>query len=687
MAAEIIIRRNDIIKEGWLMKESRHLKAWRRRWCVLTPQYLFTFRDQGQYKSPTEHICLRECSKVETADNDTGEKNSFCVHTSSRVLKMIADTSAEKETWIGHISGHVQAFDARSMVTIHVMGSVSGELVCTCTLRLSSLVDEMKMEIERLEGTPKALQQLLFDGHVLSGGVCISTILPAADSVICLTLVRLPLQLFPFFHPKMQVPFELDGKEHQFAVPSTDSVEDLMNKCEDFFETFSAEQGLPLELQITVMWNTKDIKKALSPAAKLADHFVDGEHFGIYGDMTSAELPPGTKTTPVVILTGFLGSGKTTLLKYMLSEQRGKKIAVIQNELGELSINDGLPTIYKMALAEKMLVSDHSSRPCTIRRDLTEGLMEIVREMEKGSEIDLIAIETAGIADPVPIVRTFMLDLQLTKKLRLDGVVAVADAKNLPGRLDEDIEGGDVNQAYQHIAFADKIILNKLDLVSAEEARRLKDRIRDINKFAKIVPAVKSRIKLDELSNMHAHDIVHFTKVDLGTEAEVAPKVSGHCGHDGHEGHSGHCQEETTCREGHGQGGGHAGGGYSGGHRDGHVARPWLLPWQLRANSFSIIRDGEIIPGPLYQWMRSLVQQSNIFRMKAVLAIKGHPFKHVYHYVMDVAAEDDAEPWDPDEKKVSSIVFIGKALDQEFLRKGFDAIFEDAAPGAASLRA
>merc|ERR1719487_1071939 len=114
-------------------------------------------------------------------------------------------------------------------------------------------------------------------------------------------------------------------------------------------------------------------------------------------------------------------------------------------------------------------------------------------------------IETTGMADPVPIVRTFMATPDLTSRLRLDGVVCVADAKNLPGRLADKVEEGKVNEAYQQVAFSDKVLLNKLDLVTTEEAIKVKDQIREINQFAKVVPSVKGRINLDELSNMRAH--------------------------------------------------------------------------------------------------------------------------------------------------------------------------------------
>merc|ERR1719160_207716 len=191
---------------------------------------------------------------------------------------------------------------------------------------------------------------------------------------------------------------------------------------------------------------------------------------------------------------------------------------------------------------------DNGCMCCTLRGDLVSGLTEIIDEIKKGNSIDLIVIETTGMADPVPIVRTFMSEPALTEELRLDGVVALADAKHLPDRLDDDVEEGKVNEAYQQIAFADKIILNKLDLITAEQAISVKDRIRDINKFAKILPAVKSRINLDELTNMRAHDMGHFAELELDKEAEVAPELTeGHGGgHEGHGGHGGH-------GEGHGE--------------------------------------------------------------------------------------------------------------------------------------
>ncbi|CAK9096863.1 COBW domain-containing protein 1 (Cobalamin synthase W domain-containing protein 1) [Durusdinium trenchii] len=434
---------------------------------------------------------------------------------------------------------------------------------------------------------------------------------------------------------------------------------------------------------------------------QVSQHFADGETFGVYGEIITAQAARPEKAEedkiPVTILTGFLGAGKTTLLNYILQEQKEKKIAIIENEFGEVSIDDSLLKQEKLALAEKIVVMDNGCMCCTIRGDLLGGLQEIIDAIKGGSGIDQVMIETTGMADPVPIVRTFMSSPEVTQDLRLDAVVTVADSKNLPKRLDDTVEEGKVNEAFQQVAFADKIILNKLDLVSSEEAIAIKDRIRSINTFAKIIPAVKGKVKMSELCNIRAHDICNFVNEDIDKDAEEAPELShgGHGGHEGHGEHGGHGGHDADCTEDHGHGGhsGHGGeshGGYGGhgdghaaGHGDGHAAghgHKASSRHDGRVNSFSIVREGEIVPRRLSAWMQSLGQlppeRGTIYRIKAILAVKGHPYKHVFHAVMDISDEDDAGPWQEGEKKVSKIVFIGKSLDQKFLREGFEAIFE-----------
>jgi len=495
------------------------------------------------------------------------------------------------------------------------------------------------------------------------------------------------LSLTVWFHPSMNVPFAFDAKEHPFKISATAAVVDLMDECEILFEKVSQAAGSPFELQINVLWNIKDHKKALNPNDKLGTHFVEGDTFGVYGDILPVMGGPQHKTedekVPVTILTGFLGSGKTTLLNYVLQEQREKKIVVIENEFGEISIDDALLKTEKKDLAEKIVVMDNGCMCCTIRGDLVKGLTELVDDLKKGSQYDQIIIETTGMADPVPIVRTFMSNPEICADLRLDGVVAMTDAKHLPGRLDDQIEEGKVNEAYQQVAFADKVILNKLDLITTDEAIAVKDRIREINKYAKVLPAVRGRVKITELMGMRAHDMTNFVNEDIEKEAPVAPEFEEPQGHGGHEGgHSGGHGHDEDCQEDHGGGHaeGHGGGGQGSGHGAGHGHASKKSRHDNRVNSFAIVKEGEIVPRRLSAWMQSLGQlppeKGTIFRIKAILAVKGHPFKHVFHAVMDVSDEDDAGPWGEGEKRVSKIVFIGKSMDEPFLREGFEAIFE-----------
>lgn len=423
----------------------------------------------------------------------------------------------------------------------------------------------------------------------------------------------------------------------------------------------------------------------------------------MYGDIQEAqedyeELTEEQKC-PVTILTGFLGAGKTTMLNYILKEQRDKKIAIIENEFGEISIDDDLlkdAGSNKQELAEKIVVMDNGCICCTIRGDLEAALMEMVKEIKAGTKLDAILIETTGMADPVPIVRTFMSCPDVTEMLRLDGVLTVADAKHLRDRLAEDTEDGKPNISYQQVAFADKIVLNKIDLISTEDAIATKDVIRDINKFARVVPAVKGQIKMSELGNIHAHDMGKFIHDGFAVEENDIALPEGYNG--GHGG--GHGDDVANGGnsggyggggfghgDGHGGGGGggfgHGSGGGGGGHGAGTAhgnAISNAARHDSRVNSFGIVREGEILPNKLAEFMQSLgclpPERGTIYRIKAIMAVKGHPYKHVFHSVMDVSDEDDAGEWKPGERKVSKIIFIGKSLDQKFLRDGYNAIFE-----------
>jgi len=499
------------------------------------------------------------------------------------------------------------------------------------------------------------------------------------------------LELLMWFHPSMQIPIKFNPKDYPFKVSGSETILDLVDMAEDFFRALTMKSGPPFDMQISVLWNVKDHKKALAQHEKIGEHFASGDSFGVYGDIFPEEQPQEPKSEdqkiPVTILTGFLGSGKTTLLNYILREQREKKIAVIENEFGEVPIDDALLSKEKLSMAEQIVLMDNGCMCCTIRGDLVLGLMQILDDIKAGRQVDQIMIETTGMADPVPIVRTFMSTPDLTEDLRLDAVISLADAKHLLGRLDDTVEEGKVNEAYQQIVFADKIILNKLDLVSPEEAIAVRDRIREINKFAKILGAIKGRVRMEELCNLRAHDICNFIHEDIVKEAEFVDECgaahgSGLC-HKSRGACDGQCDgacgshcRGALCGDGHG----HSSNDSSGqGHAHGHGKRS--SRHDSRLNSFAFVTEGEVVPRKLQEFMHTLSQLSpdrgSVFRIKAIMAVKGHPFKHVFHAVMDISDEDDAGPWEEGEPRTCKIVFIGKSMDRSFFQRGWEACFVD----------
>mmetsp|Transcript_20117 Transcript_20117/g.30253 ORF Transcript_20117/g.30253 Transcript_20117/m.30253 type:complete len:345 (+) Transcript_20117:106-1140(+) len=204
--------------------------------------------------------------------------------------------------------------------------------------------------------------------------------------------------------------------------------------------------------------------------------------------------------TPITVITGFLGAGKTTFVNYILKEQRDWKICVLENEFGEVSIDDGL-VAESLDTPEDLITMDNGCVCCSVRGDLVRTLGQLAKRRK---EFDAILLETTGLADPAPIVYTIQTNPKMSDNYRIDSIVCLADCKHLNLHLDEKKPEGSVNEALQQVAFSDKILLNKIDLVTEEEKSKLKDRLRSINKFATVIETEKSRAPLDRILGINS---------------------------------------------------------------------------------------------------------------------------------------------------------------------------------------
>ncbi|GMH75880.1 hypothetical protein TrVE_jg397 [Triparma verrucosa] len=214
--------------------------------------------------------------------------------------------------------------------------------------------------------------------------------------------------------------------------------------------------------------------------------------------------------TPITVITGFLGAGKTTLVNYILKEQNDWKIAVLENEFGEVSIDDGL-VAESMDSPEDLITMDNGCVCCSIRGDLIRTLGQLAK---RRTDFDAVILETTGMADPAPIIYTIQTNPKMSDHYRIDSLVCLADAKHIEQHLDEIKPEGSVNEAVHQVAFSDKILLNKLDLVNEEEKNRVKDRLTSINKFAEIIETNRSRAPLDRILKINSFNMESILTVD-----------------------------------------------------------------------------------------------------------------------------------------------------------------------------
>jgi G3E family GTPase len=338
---------------------------------------------------------------------------------------------------------------------------------------------------------------------------------------------------------------------------------------------------------------------------------------------------------PVTVLTGYLGAGKTTLLNRILSENHGKKYAVIVNEFGEIGIDNDLI----IGADEEVFEMNNGCICCTVRGDLVrimEGLMK-----RKG-KFDAIIVETTGLADPAPVAQTFFVDEDVQKNARLDAVVTVADAKWLSDRLK------DAPEAKNQIAFADVIVLNKTDLVSRGELSEVEARIRGINPYAKLHRTERCKVELSDVLERGAFDLDRI----LDIEPDFLEPGDDH-DHD-HDHHH-HDHDHHHHDHGHGHGLKH--------YHDEEM------------QSLSLKSDKPLDPMLFMPWLQNLVQAEGqkILRSKGILAFAGDDDRYVFQGVHMMLEGDHQRKWKDGEKRESRLVFIGRELPEELIRTGFES--------------
>jgi|TARA_B100001540_G_scaffold25983_1_gene21460 G3E family GTPase len=328
---------------------------------------------------------------------------------------------------------------------------------------------------------------------------------------------------------------------------------------------------------------------------------------------------------PVTVLTGFLGSGKTTLLNHILTSTEHKmKFAIIENEFGDIGIDEN---ILVESSEESIIEVMNGCICCTVRGDLTELLDKMY---ERIKDFDGVLIETTGLADPAPVAQTFFVDERVVDRYKLDGIITVVDAKHAIQHIDEEKPEGVENEAVEQLAFADRIMLNKIDLASEDELKEVEDKIKSINGFAPIYRTENSIIHPEELINIGSFDLERTLEMDpefLDTDAE-------------HE----HDQRVTST-----------------------------------SSKF----EGELNVNKLERWIGKLMREKSedLFRYKGVLAVKGMEEKYVFqgvHMLFGGNFSKDIGLWKQDEKRECRFVFIGRDLDHDALQSGLmDCIAED----------
>lgn len=343
---------------------------------------------------------------------------------------------------------------------------------------------------------------------------------------------------------------------------------------------------------------------------------------------------------PVTILTGFLGSGKTTLLKHILTEQHGKKIAVIENEFGEENIDND---ILVQNSEETIVQMSNGCVCCTIRGDLVEALNQLWEQrQQKKIQFERVVIETTGVANPGPVAQTFFMDDDVAEHYVLDAVVTLVDAKHGQQQLTEHEE------AQRQVGFADQIFITKTDLVSPAEIANLRSRLMHMNPRAPIKAITQGLVPLNEVLDLKGFNLNAKLDIDphfLGAEEHDHTD----CGHDHSHDHADHD---------------HADHGHQHHDHAGHTDR---------IQSFVFRSERPFDSKKLEDFLGGILEVfgEKMLRYKGVLYVKGSARKVVFQGVHQMMGSDLAGPWGT-EPKQTRMVFIGIDLPKDTLMAGLE---------------
>ncbi|HEY4296465.1 MAG TPA: GTP-binding protein [Paraburkholderia sp.] len=325
---------------------------------------------------------------------------------------------------------------------------------------------------------------------------------------------------------------------------------------------------------------------------------------------------------PTTIVTGFLGAGKTTLVNHILERTRPMPIGIVVNEFGEVGIDGQLI----VADEEAVIEINNGCVCCTVRRDLVTSVLELLAR--HGDKLERLIVETSGLADPAPVLQTFLADPDVRERVELESVIAVVDARHATGQLRDDI-------AREQIVFADRIVINKTDLVAPAELATLSSMLRALNPTAALDRVTRSAVAIDTLLGSRNFSIDNLLAVE--------PDLLADGEHD-HE----HDTSIGSCA--------------------------FHIPGELDGMRFN-------------RWANQLVQSrgATLMRMKGVLNVGGEPRRVHFHSVHMLMETCFGKRWENDAPRESRFVVIGRELDEAALRSGLLQCVADAATASVKV--